>query len=68
MKFRTESSGVAGTASRARRSPVKPKSESFVYRGVRIEPVRGRRSALADDIRDGLRALSEKERGDKAAS
>src|SRR5262249_11483971 len=44
----------------------RPAEKSFVYRGVRILPATGRRSPLAQSIRDGLRAMSEQPRGKRA--
>jgi hypothetical protein len=50
------------TPSRPRRSA--PAEPAVVYRGIKIAPMSGKRSSLARDIRDGLRAMYEKARAE----
>lgn len=53
---------MAKPKARARRSAQAEKA--FVYRGIKILPATGRRSPLAKAIRDGLRNLPERSRGE----
>lgn len=46
----------------ARRSA--PAERAVVYRGIKIAPMNGKRSEIAQAIRDGLRTNSEKQRGE----
>ena len=41
-----------------------PPERPVVYRGIKIAPMIGKRSKIAEAIRDGLRTNSEKLRGD----
>jgi hypothetical protein len=41
-----------------------PAERAVVYRGIKIAPMSGKRSPLARDIRDGLRAMYEKARAE----
>ena len=53
----------------AKRMARKGKAErEVVYRGIKIAPITGKRSAIAKAIRDALRARSEESRGEPALS
>lgn len=49
---------------RSRRSA--PAERTVTYRGVKIAPMSGKRSPLAQAIRDGLRTKSKQSRGEPA--
>jgi hypothetical protein len=49
---------------RARRSA--PPERTVIYRGIKIAPISGKRSATAKAIRDALRTKSEQTRGEPA--
>lgn len=43
-----------------------PCERPFVYRGIKIQPMPGKRSPLAEAIREGFRAMNDTTRGDPA--
>lgn len=53
---------TAKKKTRARRVP--PAEKAFVYRGIKIQPVTGRRSPLSKALRDEIRKLAEQTRGE----
>jgi hypothetical protein len=55
---------TAQRKTRTRRSG--PVEKAFVYRGIKIPPAIGRRSPLAQAIRDDLRKMSEQSHGEPA--
>ena len=55
---------VAHKSNRTR--PVAPKERAVVYHGIKIEPMGGKRSAVARYLREALKSKSEKSRGEPA--
>jgi hypothetical protein len=53
---------VATAKKTDRSSRSEPAERTVIYRGIKIEPVYGKRSPLARAIRDGFRAMAERSR------
>lgn len=53
---------TAKKSTRGRRAD--PGEEAFVYRGIKIQPVTGRRSPLSRALRDEIRMLAAQSRGE----
>lgn len=57
--------GMATTAKRPTRvRRADPAEKAFVYRGIKIQPVTGRRSPLSKALRDDICKLAEQSRGE----
>ncbi len=57
--------GMATTEKKATRTRrADPAEKAFVYRGIKIQPVTGRRSPLSKALRDEIRKLAEQSRGE----
>lgn len=54
--------GMATTAKKTRTRKSAPAEKAFLYRGIKIPPPIGRRSPLAEAIRDDFRKLAEQSR------
>jgi len=68
LVFRGANSHIEGMATTAKKTTrarrVAPAEKAFVYRGIKIQPVTGRRSPLSKALRDEIRKLAEQKRGE----